>query len=119
MVIINDRTVHNHRPDTVTLDKTVKQAHSVDVAIPSNHNLHSTVTEKLEKHTDLTEGLKSMWQLKTACLIPLLLSTADVIPDKLHERLKLLNLHPALYILMQKAVTLNTCRTVRKFLAEQ
>ena len=29
--------------------------------------------------------------------------------------LKLLNLRPAVYILMQKAVMFNTCRIVRKF----
>jgi len=31
----------------------------------------------------------------------------------------ILNLHPALYILIQKAAILSTCHTVRKFLAEQ
>ena len=60
-----------------------------------------------------------MWQLKTAYITPLVLSTADIIANKLHESLKLLHLRPALYILMHKAVILNACRTVRKFLAQQ
>jgi hypothetical protein len=38
---------------------------------------------------------------------------------KLHESLKLLNPHPVLCILTQKAVILDTCRTVRKLLAGQ
>jgi len=38
---------------------------------------------------------------------------------RLHESLKLLNIRPALHILMQKAVMRITCRTVRKFLAEE
>jgi hypothetical protein len=42
-----------------------------------------------------------------------------IMPNKLHKTLKLLNLRPALYILMQKAVILNTCRIVGKFLPEQ
>jgi hypothetical protein len=33
--------------------------------------------------------------------IPLVLSTTGIIPNKLHKRLKLLNLYPAVYILMQ------------------
>jgi hypothetical protein len=31
------------------LDKTMKQAHSVDVAIPNSHNLHGNNTQKLQK----------------------------------------------------------------------
>ena len=46
-------------------------------------------------------------------------STTGTIPNKSHENLKLLNLRPALYTLMHKAVILNTYRIVRKFLAQQ
>lgn len=41
----------------------------------------------------------------------------QVLLKRLHKSLKLLNLHPALYILTQKAVIINTCCIVRKFLA--
>jgi hypothetical protein len=56
--------------------------------------------------------------VKTACIISLVLSTTGVIPNKLHKSLKMLSLRPAPYILMQKAAILNTCRMVRKLLAE-
>ena len=36
---------------------------------------------------------------------------------KITQNLKLLNLHPALYILKQKVVIINTCCIVRKLLA--
>jgi hypothetical protein len=39
-------------------------------------------------------------------------------PKKLYDNFKLEDLPTGLYILMQKAVTLNTCRVVRKLLAE-
>jgi hypothetical protein len=48
-----------------------------------------------------------------------ILSTMGIIPNKLHKSLKLLNLRPGLYILMQKAVILNIYHIVRKFLAVQ
>jgi hypothetical protein len=32
--IITDRTIHNNRPDIVTHYKAIKEAHSIDVAIP-------------------------------------------------------------------------------------
>jgi murein tripeptide amidase MpaA len=34
----------------------------------------STITEKLQKYTDLQEELTRTWQLKTACIIPPVLS---------------------------------------------
>jgi hypothetical protein len=46
------------------------------------------------------------------------ISATGIIPRKLNEILKLLDLRPALYILMQEAVILNACRIVRTFLAE-
>jgi hypothetical protein len=80
----------------VVLDKTIKEVHSIYVAIPSSHNLHTTITEKLWKYTDMKGELIRMWQLETACILPFVLSTAGIIPNKLHATLKLLNLHPAL-----------------------
>jgi hypothetical protein len=35
----------------------MKGALSVDAAIPNSHNLHSTVTERLQNYTDMTEEL--------------------------------------------------------------
>jgi hypothetical protein len=67
----------------------------------------------------LKEELITAWQLKTACTIPLVLPTAGVITNRFNEMLKLLDLRPAPHILMQKAVTLNTCRIVRKLFAQQ
>ena len=60
-----------------------------------------------------------IWKLKTAYTILLVLSKAGIISHKLHHRLKLLNLRPALHFLMQKAVVLNTRCTLRKFLTEE
>jgi hypothetical protein len=91
------------------LDKTNKAAYSVDAAIRSGHNLHSTMTEKLQKCTDLKEELIRIRLLKTSRITSLVLSTEGIIPNKLHESLKLLNLRASVYILMQKAVIINTC----------
>ena len=112
--VTTDRTILNNRPDTVIHDKTIKEAYLIDVAIPNSHNLHNTIIEKLQKYIDLKEELIRIWQLKTAYIIPLVLSTTGIIPN---ESLKLLNLRPALYIVTQKAVILNTCHIVRKLSA--
>jgi len=39
----------------------------------------------------------------------LVLSTMHIIPNKRHENFKLLNLRPAVYIVMQKAVVISSC----------
>jgi hypothetical protein len=48
IIIITDRTPHNNRPNVLILDKTVKKAYLIDVAIPNSHNLHSTITERFQ-----------------------------------------------------------------------
>jgi hypothetical protein len=84
------------------------------VAIPNSHNLHSTITEKLQMYTDLKEQLIGIWQMKTAYTLSLVLPTAGTVTNKLDESLKLLILRPSLYILTQSAVIINTCLINRK-----
>jgi len=78
-----------------------KEAYLIGVAIPNSHNLHNSITEKLQKYTDFKVELIRIWQLRMAYKIPLVLSTTGIIPNKLHKRLKLLNLYLSVYILMQ------------------
>jgi hypothetical protein len=87
----------------------------------NNHNYHSSTPEKIQQYTDMKEELIStyIWQLKTVYLVPQVLLTTGVIPNKLHGSLKLLNLRPTLYILMLLAAVLNACCIVRKFLEKQ
>jgi hypothetical protein len=66
---------------------------------PSQHH-----HRKAPNYSDLKEAVIRIWQLKMAYKIPLTLLTTSIVPNKLHDILKLLNHHPDLYILMQKAV---------------
>ena len=99
----------------VILDRTNKETHLIDASVPNSRNLHRTITKKPQKYMELKEEIISIWQLKMAYKVPLVLSTTGSIPNKLHERLKLFNLSPALYILMQKAVVHNTYYIVKVF----
>jgi hypothetical protein len=89
------------------LDKTINEAYPICASIPNSHNLHSTITEKLQKYKDLNRAIR-IWQLKMAYIISLVISTTGVIPNKSHESLKVLLLHPSLYILMHQAVKIHT-----------
>jgi hypothetical protein len=55
--IITYGTIRNNRPDTVVLEKIIKESHSIDVGIPGYPNLHSTIVDKLQTYTDLKERL--------------------------------------------------------------
>jgi hypothetical protein len=81
--IMTDWSIHNNWPDIplVLLDKTIKDAYLIYVAIPNSYTLHSTITEKHKKYT---ENRMRMWKLKMACIIPLVPSTMGNIPNKLH-----------------------------------
>ena len=48
--LLHYRSAHSNRPDTVRPDQTTKEAHSMAAALPNSHNLHSTVTERLQKY---------------------------------------------------------------------
>jgi hypothetical protein len=76
----------------------MKAAHLILVKFPSRHNIHNTITKKLQKCSHLKEEPVSVWQLKMACIIPIVLSTMGIIQNKLHKSLKLRNLHPALRV---------------------
>jgi hypothetical protein len=87
------------------LNKTTKEAYLIAVTMPISHNHYSTITEKLQKCVGLKEELTRIWHLNTVYIVQSVLSTMGIIPNKLHDSLKLLSLHPGL---MQKAVILNT-----------
>ena len=55
--IIIDRTLHNNRPDVVIFDKTIKETYLIDATILNSHNLHSTITENLQKYTEVKQEL--------------------------------------------------------------
>jgi len=55
--IIIDKTLHTRRPDTVIIDKTIQVTYLIEVAIPRSHQIHSAISEKLQKYTDLKEEI--------------------------------------------------------------
>jgi hypothetical protein len=78
--VITYPTIHNYRPGTAVLDKPSKKCththtHTLYTAMPNNHNLHSTITQKLLTYTDLKEELFRIWRLKTTYVLPTISTT--------------------------------------------
>ena len=81
--------------------------------LSQHHHQEATAVYRLERTAHKNTAPAQTY------IIPLVLSTTGVILNKLHYSLKLLNICPALYILLQPATALNICRMVRKRLAGQ
>lgn len=114
--ILTDKTTHFNRPDLTLLDKINNTALLIDIAIPNTHNLQATISEKMSKYIDLKNEITRMWRLHKVSIVPIVLSSTGVIPKQLFQSLALLDLPKHTFALLQKAVVLNTCRVVRKFL---
>ena len=57
-----------------------------------------------------------MWTQKAPQVIPIVISSKELIPKSLSQRLARLNLHPNTYIQLQKSVIRGTCSILRNFL---
>jgi hypothetical protein len=90
------------------LGKIIKETYLIDAAIPNSHNLHSTITEKLQMYTDLKEDFTRIWKLTTAYIICLHNITSSIDNGKYSKQItrkfKTAYLRSGLYITMQKAV---------------
>jgi hypothetical protein len=114
--ILMDKTILFNRPDIIFMNKKTKNTFLIDIAVPNTHNLARIVTNKQNKYQKLANDICAMWKQNTAQVIPLVIPSTRVIPKSLSQCLKRLNLHPNMYIQMQKSVILGTCSIVRNFL---
>ena len=105
-----------NRPDITFMNKKIKNTFWIEIVVPNTHNLTKTITDKQNKYQELANEVCAMWKQKAAQVIPILISSAGVIPKSLTQSLTRLNLHPNTYIQLQKSVILGTCSNVRNFL---
>jgi hypothetical protein len=90
------------------MNKKTKNIFLIDIAVPNTHNLARTITDKQNKYQELANEICVMWKQKAAQVIPIVISSAGVIPKTLSQSPKNLTLHPNTYIQMQKSVILGT-----------
>jgi hypothetical protein len=114
--ILTDKTVPFNRPDITFMNKETKNTFLIATAVPNTHNLTKTIIGKKNKYQEPAHEICAMWKQKAAQVIPIVTSSAAVIPKSLSQSPKRLNLHPNTYIKMQKSVILSTCSIVRNFL---
>jgi hypothetical protein len=73
--ITTDQSALKKRPDMFMVNRNMKEAYLLNVAISNNH----TITVKLQKYTDLKEETTRIWQLNAICVVLLALPTTSTI----------------------------------------
>jgi len=114
--IRTDKTVVHNRPDILLVDKQQDKAYIIDIAVPLTHKLQDTHSEKRRKYTDLAYEINKMWRIGKVEIVPIILSSMAVIPKNLALSMESLEIRKTKIFEMQKAVILQSCRTVRKVL---
>ncbi|CAH2019305.1 unnamed protein product [Acanthoscelides obtectus] len=114
--VLTDQYIKQNRPDIIIVDKDAQKVTLIDVAIPNSNNLTYKHNEKVAKYRELEFQIKRQWKMKYVETIPIIMSSTGVIPRRLLENIKALELSENIYKIIQKGVLLATARIVRKFM---
>ena len=78
--------------------------------------MKKTEAEKMAKYEELAFQLKSIWKLERVVIVPIIISAEGVISKKTTKNIEKLAVNKNILRVGQKAVLLQTCHIVRKFL---
>ena len=59
-----DHEIEAGRPDLLIIDKSEKNCHIIDVAIPEDGRVRAKEGEKVEKYQDLAREVRKIWGVK-------------------------------------------------------
>ena len=115
--IQTDHRIDHKKPDIFYLNKTSKEALIIDVAIPSDYNIPRKRMEKVRNYTDLAIEMKTLWNLNSVKIVPIIIGATGVIHKGLSDDIEKLGLIENKFDLReaQKIVLLGTVHVVRSF----
>ena len=114
--IITDKTVAFNRPHTTLIERQSKTALVTDVAVLLSHNLAKTEAEKITKYENLALEIKNIWKINNESIYPLVISAEEMVTRNFLKYLENMGLTKNILRVEQKAVQLQTCHIVCKFL---
>jgi len=114
--ILTDKTIDFNRPDLILINKKEKSAIIIDVAVPLSHNIKKTENEKRSKYDNLRWEIKRLWRLNEVVIYPVVISAEGIVSTNLKDIFKALDIPRNILVASQKAVLLQTCHIIRKFL---
>jgi hypothetical protein len=115
--MVTDRSVEANRPDIVLFDRWERKAMIIDVAVPLDANVVTTVAEKKRKYQPLAIEFKDMYQVDVVDIVPVVISTNGLVTKDWSKAIEKLELNDKHVRVMQKAAVLGTANIVRKVLS--
>lgn len=82
-----DRTVDYNRSEILLIDKKLKTAKIIDIAVPLTNNIQRSEAEKATKYENLAIEVKRVWQLNKVSIYPVVISAEGFISKKLKKNL--------------------------------
>ena len=78
-IIQCDTKIEARRPDTVLIDKTMKEVKIVDVTISGDERVNKREVGKIEKYKVLKDEIARMWDMKEVTVIPVIVGALGAI----------------------------------------
>ncbi len=111
-----DRAIRERRPDLVVVNKKMKEAWLIDVAVPGDARVANKEVEKQVKYRDLAIEVQRLWELKKVKVIPIVIGALGTIPIGLKKHLKEMIVDDVKVEHLQKTALLGTAYILRRYL---
>ena len=111
-----DKSIDYNRPDILLINNNTPIATIVEIGVPLTHNLNKIEIEKKHKYKELAFQLKNIRKLNHVSIYPSVMSAEGVVSKTFHYNIEKLQLNPNIFTIGQRAILLQTCHIVRKFL---
>ena len=76
-----DRVIQARRPDVIVVDKKQKEVRIIGIAIPSDCRIKDSEQEKMAKHEQLKEEVRSLLNVKKVTATPVLTGALGCVSD--------------------------------------
>ena len=105
----------HRRPDIVLIKKDIKKMYIIDIAVPGDSRIKSKEADKILAYQELKIHLRTLWTLKSATVIPVVIGALGAVTPKLKTYLKDLECKVSVPQI-QKTALLGTARIIRQVL---
>ena len=107
--------IQHRRPDIVLIKKAIKKMYIIDIAVPGDTRLKSKEADKILAYQELKIHLKTLWQLRSATVVPVVVGALGGVTGKLKTYLKDLECRVSVPQI-QKTALLGSARIIRQVL---
>ena len=113
--IQTDHEITARRPDILIVKKKEATATIIDISVPGDTRIKDTEHEKILKYQDLKREIKSLWNLRTVNVVPIIVGALGAVTPNLRQHLDDVDCNLSISNI-QKSALLGSARILRKAL---